>query len=164
MRRTVSWLVSSMALYRYIRASSDIVLLARRSEIAALLPAGLAPIWNRAVVSLHPGNQSEAFSIVSIPWRQNTITVIAGNNTRGELFGVGWLLRHIKFAGSFPQLPQHLHIFESPEKPVRGHQIGYRFKNNTYDAWTLAQFEQGIRDLAIFGTNTIQLIAPVSDD
>jgi hypothetical protein len=37
-------------------------------------------------------------------------------------------------------------------------------KNNTYDAWNLEQFEQQIRDLAIFGTNTLQLIAPVSDD
>ena len=40
----------------------------------------------------------------------------------------------------------------------------FRSKNNTYDAWNLSQFEQQIRDLAIFGTNTVQLIAPVSDD
>ena len=63
-----------------------------------------------------------------------------------------------------PTIPDHLRTAQSPDKPVRGHQIGYRFKNNTYDAWTLAQFEQHIRDLAIFGTNTIQVIAPKSDD
>lgn len=144
--------------------AKNIVLLAQRSQIATLLPADVASTWNNGIDSLHTSDHAEAFSIVSIPWRQCTLTVIVGNDVRGELFGAGWLLRHINFAGPSPQLPKHLLVFESPEKPVRGHQIGYRFKNNTYDAWTLAQFEQGIRDLAIFGTNTIQLISPVSDD
>ena len=47
---------------------------------------------------------------------------------------------------------------------MRGHQLGYRPKVNTYDGWTPAQFEQYIRDLAVFGTNAIELIPPRSDD
>jgi len=147
-----------------VAADEDAVLLADRAQVLALLPHDLASAWQKALTSLSTNAHPEAFSIVTLPWHSGRVTVIAGNDTRGELFGAGWLLRHMSFAGPSPQLLQHLHIFESPEKPVRGHQIGYRFKNNTYDAWTLAQFEQGIRDLAIFGTNTIQLIAPVSDD
>ncbi|RXH56300.1 hypothetical protein GRAN_3157 [Granulicella sibirica] len=80
------------------------------------------------------------------------------------MFGVGWVLRHMSFVGGIAKLPSVAALFSAPEKAVRGHQIGYRMKNNTYDAWTLGQFEQQIRDLAIFGTNTIQIIAPVSDD
>ncbi len=52
----------------------------------------------------------------------------------------------------------------APALPVRGHQLGYRLKSNTYDGWNGAQFEQYVRDLAVFGTNTIELLSPVTDD
>ena len=52
----------------------------------------------------------------------------------------------------------------SPKYPLRGHQIAYRPKVNTYDAWTPAVFEQYVRDLAAFGTNAIELVPPRSDD
>ena len=140
---------------------TETVVLANRAAVPSLLPANLAARWHRELESLHPTGNAEEFSIITLPGR---LTVVAGNDDRGELFGAGWLLRHIRFSEAGAVLPPHLLVFQAPDKPVRGHQIGYRFKNNTYDAWTLAQFEQGIRDLAIFGTNTIQLIAPVSDD
>ena len=47
---------------------------------------------------------------------------------------------------------------------LRGHQLGYRPKTNSYDAWDVPMWEQYIRDLAIFGTNAIELIPPRSDD
>jgi hypothetical protein len=140
---------------------TETVVLANRAAVPSLLPANLAAKWHRELKSLHPTEHAEGFSIITFSGR---LTVVAGNDDRGELFGAGWLLRHIRFNETGAEVPPHLLVFEAPEKPVRGHQIGYRLKNNTYDAWTLAQFEQGIRDLAIFGTNTVQLIAPVSDD
>ena len=36
--------------------------------------------------------------------------------------------------------------------PLRGHQLGYRPKTNSYDAWTPAMWEQYVRDLVVFGT------------
>src|ERR1035441_7328850 len=57
-----------------------------------------------------------------------------------------------------------VNITSAPQVPLRSHQIGYRFKNNTYDAWTLPMFDQHIRELALFGTNEIQIVAPISDD
>jgi hypothetical protein len=36
--------------------------------------------------------------------------------------------------------------------------------NNTYEACTAAQFEQYIRELAIFGANTIEFVPPGADD
>ena len=47
---------------------------------------------------------------------------------------------------------------------MRGHQLGYRPKSNTYDAWSVPVFEQYIRDLAVFGSNAVELIPPRSDD
>ena len=37
---------------------------------------------------------------------------------------------------------------------MRGHQLGYRPKTNAYDAWSVPMWEQYIRELAIFGTNS----------
>ena len=52
----------------------------------------------------------------------------------------------------------------SPKYPLRGHQLGYRPKTNAYDAWTVEMWEQYIRDLAVFGTNAIEIVPPRSDD
>ena len=57
-----------------------------------------------------------------------------------------------------------LSIATAPKYPLRGHQLGYRPKTNSYDAWTVPMWEQYIRDLAVFGTNAIELIPPRSDD
>ncbi len=47
---------------------------------------------------------------------------------------------------------------------LRGHQLGYRPKTNSYDAWDLRQWEQYYRDLIVFGANAVELIPPRSDD
>jgi hypothetical protein len=90
--------------------------------------------------------------------------VIAGNDPRGTLFGAGWLLRHLRMDRQVLEADDNLAVATAPRYPLRGHQLGYRPKVNTYDGWTPAQFEQYIRDLAVFGTNAIELIPPRSDD
>jgi hypothetical protein len=62
------------------------------------------------------------------------------------------------------ELSEALNVDTAPEVVVRGHQLGYRPKTNAYDAWSVPMWEQYIRELAIFGTNTIELIPPRSDD
>uniref|UniRef100_UPI0035669DD4 hypothetical protein n=1 Tax=Fodinibius sp. TaxID=1872440 RepID=UPI0035669DD4 len=47
-------------------------------------------------------------------------------------------------------------ISTAPDKPIRGHQIGYRNTANSYDAWTPRQYEQYLRDMIVFGTNSIE--------
>ncbi len=162
-RGRVNWVVRPGGMISGDRYGS-VMVLAQRSQIEGLLPKELIEAWRARLAQVRPTGTAEGFSIVTLPWHGGTVWVVAGNDVRGELFGVGWLLRHMSFTGGAVQLPVHVELFSAPEKPVRGHQIGYRMKNNTYDAWNLAQFEQQIRDLAIFGTNTLQLIAPVSDD
>ena len=62
------------------------------------------------------------------------------------------------------RLPGGLNVSTAPHYPLRGHQLGYRPKTNSYDGWTAAIWEQYFRDLAVFGANAIELIPPRSDD
>src|SRR5207248_9827043 len=90
--------------------------------------------------------------------------LVSGNDARGVLFGVGRLLRELRTTQGRVLLPSNFQISTSPKYPLRGHQLGYRPKTNSYDGWDLAQWERYIRDLAIFGTNAVELIPPRSDD
>ncbi len=89
---------------------------------------------------------------------------ITGNDARGTLFGAGALLRNLHMDRDIVEAPDNLNLASSPKYPLRGHQLGYRPKTNSYDGWDVRQWEQYIRDLAVFGTNAIELIPPRSDD
>ena len=89
---------------------------------------------------------------------------VIGNDPRGMLFGVGRLLRELRMGRDKVSLPEPFEIATSPKYPLRGHQLGYRPKTNSYDGWSLPMWEQYIRDLIVFGTNAIELIPPRSDD
>ena len=90
--------------------------------------------------------------------------VIGGADPRGVLFGVGHLLRKLEMRAGVIRLPHPLNLSTTPETGLRGHQLGYRPKTNSYDAWTAATWEQYIRELALFGANAIEIIPPRSDD
>jgi hypothetical protein len=89
---------------------------------------------------------------------------ITGNDERGVLFGVGGLLRALEMRRDSVTLAGSLDLRTAPKYPLRGHQLGYRPKTNSYDAWDVPQWESYIRDLAVFGANAIELIPPRSDD
>lgn len=83
---------------------------------------------------------------------------IIGADKRGVLFGIGVLLRKARMSKRKISLALPLDLASAPAYPIRGHQIGYRNLANSYDAWSVAQYEQYIRELAIFGTNAIENI------
>ena len=89
---------------------------------------------------------------------------VIGNDARGTLFGVGRLLREMSMSRDKVTVPDNLDIATAPKYPLRGHQLGYRPKTNSYDGWSLPMWEQYIRDLVVFGTNAVELIPPRSDD
>ncbi len=95
--------------------------------------------------------------------RQGNVEV-QGNDERGVLFGIGYLLRQLRASRGAVSIPDSVNITTSPKYSLRGHQLGYRPKTNSYDAWNVAQWEQYIRDLAIFGANAIELMPPRTDD
>jgi len=89
---------------------------------------------------------------------------VIGNDSRGVLFGVGHLLRALRMDKQRILLPDDFSVATAPKYSLRGHQLGYRPKTNAYDAWSVPIWDQYIRDLAVFGTNAIELIPPRSDD
>jgi hypothetical protein len=136
-----------------------VIVAARREEVADLLSEAQRRQWRKWLQSAPP-RHAEAYCVLSL---DNTL-ILAGDDDRGILFGVGYLLRKSKMQPGRVRLPMPIDVRAVPQKAWRAHQIGYRFKNNSYDAFTLAMFEQHIRDLAVFGANGVQWIAPVSDD
>ena len=89
---------------------------------------------------------------------------IIGHDPRGVLYGVGKFLRNLEFESGKIFIDSKLSISSTPKYPIRGHQLGYRPKTNAYDAWTVAQYDSYIRDLAIFGANSIEIMPPRTDD
>jgi hypothetical protein len=100
----------------------------------------------------------ESFYISSHRQHNRTVIVVEGYDGRGVLFGAGYLLRNFSYKKGALALLVDLPISSTPDKPIRGHQLGYRNTANSYDAWTPAQFEQYIRELVIFGANSIESI------
>ncbi len=90
--------------------------------------------------------------------------VVAGSDERGLLFGAGRLLRNLAMSRDRVLVSRGLRIASAPRVALRGHQLGYRPKTNSYDAWDLPTWEQYFRDLAVFGCNAVELIPPRSDD
>jgi hypothetical protein len=89
---------------------------------------------------------------------------IKGNDDRGVVFGAGYFLRQLDMSRQHLEIADGLNVTTAPKIPVRGQQLGYRPKTNAYDGWSVPVWEQYIRELAIFGANTIELIPPRSDD
>ena len=115
----------------------------------------------RSAISRLPATAKDGYKIVVL---ENTTIVIAGHDERGALYGVGKLLQKMELNKGVALVPADLNISSSPVYPIRGHQLGYRPKTNAYDAWSVAQYDRYIRDLAIFGVNSIEIMPPRTDD
>jgi hypothetical protein len=145
---------------------------ARRTQIrwpiASSGDSGLGP-----AILLHEGPEAgaqvgerlaERYAITVDNRGGTPAVVVTGDDVRGVLFGAGRLLRLLRMERGRVELPEGIDIVSSPRYPLRGHQLGYRPKTNSYDGWSLAVWEEYIRDLIVFGTNAIELIPPRSDD
>jgi hypothetical protein len=102
---------------------------------------------------------AEGFRVSS---KENGVLLEAGDG-RGMIYAVGWLLRHITYKASLALVPDDLAMESAPDYAIRGHQLGYRHRANSWDAWDVAQFDQHIRELALFGANCIENI-PFEDN
>jgi hypothetical protein len=121
----------------------------------------IAPSGADAVIAISRGRgPAEGYSLQVAGSR---VSIIA-NDERGMLFGIGRLLREMHMRPGRIAIAGDLNITTSPKYPLRGHQLGYRPKTNSYDGWSVPVWEQYIRDLAVFGTNAAELIPPRSDD
>ncbi|WP_149241851.1 alpha-glucuronidase family glycosyl hydrolase [Dyadobacter sp. 32] len=135
---------------------ASLIILAMENDFSKL------PQNYRSAVNRLPQIQKEGFKLLALP-ESNTVLVV-GKDARGLLYGTGRLLRNLEIAKGSIRLKSALALATSPRYPIRGHQLGYRPKTNAYDAFTVAQFDQYIRDLALFGANHIEIMPPRTDD
>lgn len=140
---------------RVARCGDVRVVVAPSDAVAAALPARLRSRWRRPA-----GLGREGFAIR----RVGPVTVVTADATRGLVYGAGWVLRHLDVTGGTAHLSLAGPVDEKPAYATRLTQIGYRPKNNSYDAWTLTMFQRRIEDFALWGASGVQIIAPVSDD
>ncbi|WP_240419187.1 alpha-glucuronidase family glycosyl hydrolase [Paenibacillus periandrae] len=128
--------------------------------------AGLASlILHRSELEADIGRlQPEGFILHAAAQAGTPIIYIIGKDARGVLYGVGRFLRKAVMREQSIGMSVQTHIVSSPSFPIRGHQLGYRPKTNAYDAWSVEQYEQYIRELALFGANSIEILPPRTDD
>ena len=107
---------------------------------------------------------AEGYLLTTISTGSRTTVAVVGADSRGLLFGIGRLLRNLRFERDHISIPTGIDIATSPFHRLRGHQLGYRPKTNSYDGWSLPMWEQYVRDLIVFGANSVELIPPKSDD
>ncbi len=110
-----------------------------------------------------PEKKPEGFRIVATQSNGKNILWLIGADERGIIFAIGEFLRTAEISNRKIIFNKENEIATSPAYPIRGHQLGYRNTANSWDAWTVDQFEKYIRELAMFGTNSIENI-PFQDD
>ncbi|MHC4214146.1 MAG: PA14 domain-containing protein, partial [Planctomycetota bacterium] len=107
----------------------------------------------------------DGYSLWTDTTKRKAATICAaGYDDRGTLFAVGRLLRLLEMSRDKIAIDSDVQVATAPVTKLRGHQIGYRPKTNSYDGWTLEMWEQYYRDMIVFGTNAIELLPPVTDD
>lgn len=151
-RSGIRWLV----IKKLPKSGQPAILIVLENEVTKL------PAAYQTAIHTLPEIKSEGFKLVALP-SEKTV-VIVGKDARGILYGVGRFLRNAEMQDGSVQIPAQLALSTSPRYPIRGHQLGYRPKTNAYDAFSVAQFDQYIRDLAIFGANSIEIMPPRTDD
>lgn len=113
--------------------------------------------------SEYPENLPEGYRIyLDRTNGENTLWII-GADKRGLLFGIGKFFRTINISANQILLPEEIDMASAPAYPIRGHQLGYRNTANSWDTWTVGQYEQYIRQLVLFGSNCIEDIPFQSD-
>jgi hypothetical protein len=110
-----------------------------------------------------PETKAEGFRIVSGKVNGKDVLWLIGADERGVIFSIGEFLRTADLSKNKISFDKENEIATSPAYPIRGHQLGYRNTANSWDAWTVDQFEKYIRELALFGTNSIENI-PFQED
>jgi hypothetical protein len=105
-----------------------------------------------------PENKPEGFRIIHEKSNGTDILWLIGADERGVLFAIGEFLRRAVLTKNKISFNEADQIATSPLYPVRGHQLGYRNTANSWDAWTVSQYEKYIRELALFGSNSIENI------
>lgn len=77
---------------------------------------------------------------------------------RGFIFAIGLFLRKSVPENNGIHLLYDISGSYSPDKKIRGHQVGYRQTSNTYEAWGIEEYKRCYLDMMFFGANTCEHI------
>ncbi len=110
-----------------------------------------------------PELKKEGFRLYHEVRNGKNILWIIGSDARGIIYGIGKLLMTAETKDRQILVASATDFATSPEYPIRGHQFGYRMTANSWDSWTIAQFDQHIREQVLFGANSIEGI-PFQDE
>ncbi len=105
-----------------------------------------------------PEYQKEGYRLVHEAKNGKNILWVIGADQRGILYGIGKLLRTAQMGKDKLIVSNMMDISESPKYAMRGHQFGYRDTANSWDAWTVEQFDQHFREQVLFGANSFENI------
>ncbi len=105
-----------------------------------------------------PELKAEGFRIVSGKYNAKDVLWFIGADARGILFSIGKFLSTAALSKKKVLFDKTDEIATSPFYPIRGHQLGYRNTANSWDAWTVEQYDKYIRELAMLGANCIENI------
>lgn len=83
---------------------------------------------------------------------------INSSDKRGLLYGAGKFLRMLEWEKGFAHISNKVDFTSSPQYALRGHQFGYRNKANSWDSWTVEQFDEHFREQLLFGANSFENI------
>lgn len=84
--------------------------------------------------------------------------IFTASGIRGLIFAIGRFLRKCVYEAGKIILIRDISGSFSPDRKIRGHQLGYRTTPNSYDAWTLEEYRKYYIDLMFFACNTVEHI------
>lgn len=105
-------------------------------------------------------NTDESFSShdeYSVELEEKSVRFSA-KGIRGFIFAIGLFLRKSVPENSGVHLLFDISGAYSPDKEIRGHQVGYRQTSNTYEAWDIEEYKRCYLDMMYFGVNTCEHI------
>jgi hypothetical protein len=82
---------------------------------------------------------------------------LVGRDDRGVLFAAGRLIRLLEMGERRVAISADVRLASAPRYSIRGHMM---IPDGDFIEWDLAGFEQYIRDLVIFGTNSFEFTRP----
>ncbi|WP_338360032.1 hypothetical protein [Yeosuana marina] len=102
--------------------------------------------------------KKEGYRVLHQTIKGKDVLWIIGADFRGILYGIGKTLRIAEMSKGKIRIATKIDIAESPKYEIRGHQFGYREKANSWDSWTVEQFDQHFREQVLFGANSFENI------
>lgn len=158
-RSNLTWKTTSTP----VSSSSAKIFLANKADLPAWKNRIPNQLLDDPVLKQSEGYVLHVHSSLKQPSNPSPEIWIIGSDARGLMFGVGRLLRELQMLDGHVTLTSNLHIASAPDRAIRGHQIGYRPRANSWDAWTIDQFDQYFRDMVVFGANCMENI-PFQDN